>query len=94
VKPSAGGNGSGKFNIHQQDLGGWVRVFCSRSANLPDDIAVFLSTALTEWFRQHPHLVLRSVIPIQKNGDTVELHAWYEAHVFKPLGGPTAAEKK
>ncbi len=90
---SRGGNGSGKFDIHQQDMGGWVRVYSDRNANLPDDFGLFLSTALTEWFRQHPHLILRCVTPIQRDGDTVELHAWYEAHLFVPLGGPTPSDK-
>jgi hypothetical protein len=25
---------------------------------------------------------MRCIVPIQKNGDTVELHAWFDAHVF------------
>jgi len=48
---------------------------------------MFLSHALTEWFRQRPHLHLRCVAPIAKNGSTVELHAWYDQHVFRDLSG-------
>ncbi len=87
MKPKPGGNGSGKFEIDQHDMGGWVRV-CARGQNLPDDLPVFLSQALTDWFRKRPQFYLRCVIPVQRDGDTVELHAWYDAHVFAALQGP------
>jgi hypothetical protein len=85
------GNGSGKFEIGQQDMGGWVRIVPGRQ-NLPDDLAVYLSRALSDWFRQRPHLRMRCVVPVQRDGDTVELHAWYEAHLFPPLQGPKPDE--
>jgi hypothetical protein len=87
------GNGSGKFHIHQRDMGGWVRVFTDPLAAVPDDLGVFLSHALTAWFRQRPQLRLRAVVPVNKAGDTVELHAWYELGVFPDLSGeqPTPA---
>lgn len=53
-KPSHG-NGSGKFEVGQHDMGGWVRI-CAGRANLPDDLPVYLSQALSDWFRQRPHL--------------------------------------
>jgi hypothetical protein len=46
------GNGSGKFEIGQHDMGGWVRIVAGRQ-NLPEDLAVHLSSALSDWFR-HP----------------------------------------
>jgi hypothetical protein len=76
------GNGSSKGKIHTDDLGGWVRVH-AEGASLPN-LPVILSQLLTDWFRQRPQLRLRFIVPIQKDGDTVELHAWYEAHVFPP----------
>jgi hypothetical protein len=82
-----GGNGSGKFDIGHHDMGGWVRV-CAGNGNLPDDLPIFLSQALTDWFRQRPHLHLHCVVPIQQDGNTVELHAWYDAHLFPPTQGP------
>jgi hypothetical protein len=85
-KPS-GGNGSGKFSIDQHDMGGWVRI-CACGANLPDDLPVYLSQSLTDWFRKRPHFYLRCVAPIQRDGDTVELHAWYGTHLFPVLQGP------
>ncbi len=86
------GNGSGKFHtgkfvVHQQDMGGWVRVFPDAKAVLPEEAAGFLSLALTEWFRQRPHLRMRNVIAITRNGTTAELHAWYELGVFPDLTG-------
>jgi hypothetical protein len=81
------GNGSGKVNVHQQDMGGWVRVFTEPLASIPDELHVWLSHALTEWFRQRPQLRLRCVLPVTRGGDTVELHAWYDLQVFPDLSG-------
>lgn len=89
MKPKpGGGNGSGKFNLHQDDMGGWVRVFADKVASVPDDLPVFLSQALSEWFRQRPQLRMRCVVPVQRDGNTVELHAWYDAHLFPAFQGP------
>jgi hypothetical protein len=77
-----GGNGSGKFEVHSEDLGGWVRVYSDPTANLPDNYPYFLSLTLTEWFRQRPQLRMRTVIPVVKDGATMELHAWYDLVIF------------
>jgi hypothetical protein len=87
MKQKPGGNGSGKLRIDQHDMGGWVRV-SARKQNLPDNLPVYLSQALSDWFRQRPHLRLRFIVPIQRDGDTVELHAWYDAHLFPAVQGP------
>ena len=66
---------------------------CAEQRPLPRPairLAYFLSSALANWFRAHLHLRLRCVVPIQRGGDTVELHAWYDAHVFPMLQGPQA----
>ena len=83
-----GGNGSSRFNVHQDDMGGWVRVFTDHRGPLPEDFPVFLSQALSEWFRLRPNLRMRCVVPVVRDGDTVELHAWYEAHLFPAFQGP------
>jgi hypothetical protein len=83
----AHGNGSGKFNVHQQDMGGWVRVFSDELTVVPADLAVFLSHALTEWFRHRPQLTMSCVVPVARDGNTVELHAWYRLHVFPDVSG-------
>lgn len=83
MKPQ-GGNGSGKFNIHTDDMGGWVRVYTDPTAHVPDDFGMFLLSALADWLRQRPQLAMRCVVPINRNGNTVELHAWFECHVFPP----------
>jgi hypothetical protein len=87
MNPKPGGNGTGEFETGQHDMGGWVRVFGGRQ-DLPDDLPLYLSQAVTEWFRRRPHLHMRCVVPIQRDGNTVELHAWYEAHVFEQIQGP------
>jgi hypothetical protein len=81
------GNGSSRFNIHSKDMGGWVRVYPDSTASLPEDLAVYLSHALTQWFRERPQLRMRCVVPIQRDGDTVELHAWFDLGVFPDLSG-------
>jgi hypothetical protein len=77
-QPSAG---SSKFEIVQTDMGGWVRIHHA-TGPVPNDLALYLSQMLAGWFRQHPHLRLVCVVPISRNGTTVELHGWYECHIF------------
>ena len=74
------GNGSGQFKIAHRDMGGWVRVWLESGA-ASDELPAFLSHVLAEWFRQRPQLRMRVVVPIQKDGDTVELHAWFDRAV-------------
>jgi len=47
----------------------------------------YLSLALTQFFRERPQLRMRCVVPIQRNGDTVELHAWLDLCIFPDLSG-------
>ena len=95
MRQQHGGNGSGRFNVHTADMGGWVRVHTDKLAHVPDDLGTFLSASLTDWFRHRPHLRLKCVVPIQRDGTTVELHAWYEAHVFPPSAlAPTGKQSE
>lgn len=87
MNPKPHGNGSGKIDITQADMGGWVRVSSGRHEG-PEELPLFLSQALTEWFRQRPHLRMRCVVPIAREGATIELHAWYDAHLFPVYQGP------
>jgi hypothetical protein len=89
MKSQSQGNGSGKFNVHQQDMGGWVRVYTEPQASVPENLPIFLSHALTQWFRERPHLRMRNVVPVTKNGDTVELHAWFDVQVLPDKTGQT-----
>jgi hypothetical protein len=93
MNPKPRGNGSGKVNILQLDMGGWVRIY-NGTPDLPDDLGVYLSQTLADWFRQRPHLRMRCVVPISKEGTTIELHAWYEAHLFPMIQGPQAERAK
>jgi hypothetical protein len=81
------GNGSSKFNVHQDDMGGWLRVH-AEGASFPATLPLILSQCAAEWFRKRPNLRLRFIVPIQKDGDTVALHAWFDAHVFPPPQKP------
>lgn len=66
-----------RIGINQMDMGGWVRVYLGQGE--PNgELAPFLSHALNGWFRERPHLRLRFVLPVTRNGNTVELHGWYE----------------
>jgi hypothetical protein len=88
------GNGSGKFNIHSVDMGGWVRIHPDKTAHLPSDFAVFLSSALSDWFRHRPQLRMRNVVPISRDGNTVELRAWFDCHVFPSTALAPHGEQK
>jgi hypothetical protein len=76
------------------DLGGWVRVYTDERASVPEDLVVYLSQTLAEWFRQRPQLLRQCVVPVSRGGDTVELHAWYRVHVLPALQGPAPSEPR
>jgi hypothetical protein len=76
------GNGSGKFEVGANDMGGWVRVVASQTGKNVEDIGFYLAHRLSVWFRENSHLRLISVVPITKDGNTLELHGWYEQHLF------------
>lgn len=61
---AAWGNGSGRFNVHSVDMGGWVRIHTDKLAHVPDDLGMFLFSALADWFRARPQLRMRCVVPI------------------------------
>ncbi len=82
------GNGSDKMGISQQDMCGWVRIAACEHQHLPDAVHVYHSQALTEWYTQRPHLRMRCIVPVQKEGTTVELHSWYDQHLFPPPSPP------
>jgi hypothetical protein len=69
--------GTPRIGINQLDMGGWVRVYLGQG-DPTGEVACYLSHALNGWFRERPHLRLRFVLPVTRNGQTVELHAWYE----------------
>src|SRR5262249_41875787 len=78
----ASGNGSGKFDIGVHDMGGWGRVTAGSAPATADELAAYLSHRLTAWFREHLNLRLICVLPVNRDGSTVELHSWYEQHGF------------
>jgi hypothetical protein len=78
MKMPKGGNGSGKFVVGTEDMGGWTRTRADLSGPTPPDLAAYLSHHLTVWFRANQHLRIRCIVPVNRDGDTVELHAWYD----------------
>ena len=79
-----------RFEIVQEDMGGWVRVFLGRGEPT-GELGRFLSHGLTAWMRERPHLRVRFAVPINRDGDTVELHAWYDQVLFpdtSPMADP------
>jgi len=74
-------------------MGGWVRVFLGRGEPT-GEVAKFLSHGLTDWMRKRPHLRVRFVVPITRDGDTAELHAWYDQVLFpdtSPMANPESS---
>jgi hypothetical protein len=66
-----------RFQITVTDMGGWARVYL-KHGEPTGEVARFLSASLTEWMRKCPQLRVKFIVPITSNGDTAELHAWYE----------------
>ena len=75
---------SPRFEILQEDMGGWVRVYLGRGEPT-GEVARYLSHGLTQWMRSRPHLRIRFVVPITSSGDTMELHAWYDQVSFPDI---------
>jgi hypothetical protein len=80
-----------RFEIIHEDMGGWVRVFLGRGEPT-GELAKYLSHGLTAWMRIRPQLRIRFVVPVSRDGDTVELHAWYDQVLF-PDTSPMAKQE-
>ena len=78
---------SERFQIDILDFGGWVRVFLARGEPM-GPTAEFLSQSLNGWMQSNPHLRVRIIVPVTSNGDTSELHAWYDQVLFPPIESP------
>jgi hypothetical protein len=81
-----------RFETVLHDKGGWVRVFLGRGEPT-GELAPFLSDTLAAWIRARPHLRLKCIVPITRDGDTVEMHAWYEQTHF-PSSSPQKAPNR
>lgn len=81
-----------RFEIVEEHMGGRVRVLLGRGEPT-GELGKFLSHGLTDWTRKRPHLRVRFALPINWDGDTVELHAWYDQVLFPdicPMADPEA----
>lgn len=67
-----------------QDRQGWVRFSTEPRFLAHPELPVILCGTLTRWFRENSQFHLRCVLPFNKGGNTVELHAWYDLHAFPP----------
>ena len=65
------------FVIQTNDHGGWLRVFLAKGEPA-GEVAMFLSRTLNGWMIDNPKCRVRIIVPISSNGDTSELHAWYD----------------
>lgn len=81
-----------QIQVHNVDLGGWLRFFTNPDFLDHPDLPFYLSYAVVQWFRARPHLRLHFLVPVSKGGNTVELHAWYEQHLFPDKSGIRSSE--
>lgn len=65
------------FEINIEDHRGYLRVFMGRGEPT-GELAPFLSGTLARWIENNPGQRIVAVAPISRDGDTVELHAWFE----------------
>lgn len=65
------------FEINIEDHAGFLRVFMGRGEPT-GELVQFLSGTLAHWIQQNPERRILAVVPINRDGDTVELHAWFE----------------
>lgn len=66
-----------RFSIVVEKKRNWIRVFMGKGEPT-GELSRFLSDALAQWIIDNPKLRIISVAPISRDGDTVELHAWFE----------------
>jgi len=65
------------FEINIEDHMGFLRVFMGRGEPT-GELAPFLSATLANWMTANPAQRIIAVCRINRDGDTVELHTWFE----------------
>ena len=88
MKPTTRDNALEESNIRCEDMGGWLRVYAEPPIPPASDLALHLSQALTAWLSDRRHLHLCQVIPMNRGGNTVDLHCWCGIHTFPAVQGP------
>lgn len=82
-------------SIHYEERNGLVRIFTDLEFRAHPQLPLYLSQTLSHWFHEHPQFCLRDVVPINRGGDMVELHAWYDLRVFPaPSNGQTEVSSR
>lgn len=69
--------GNPRFQITVEELDGWARVKLAQGEPT-GEVARYLSDSLNAWMKKNPKLKVKHIVPITSNGDTSELHVWYE----------------
>lgn len=65
------------FEINIEDHMGFLRFYMGHGEPT-GELAPFLSGTLAQWIEKNPNQRIMAVAPISRDGDTVELHAWFE----------------
>jgi hypothetical protein len=68
----------GNVEIGFHDEGSYVRIISGPGADHAEDLPGILARALTDFFKKNPGKHLLFVVPINRDGTTVELQGWYE----------------
>jgi hypothetical protein len=76
-----GGNGSSKCFTSVTAMGpGWVVIHASQSNPPPPDMLPYvLSQTLEQWSKSQPNIRIRAALPINKDGNTIGIHVWFDA---------------
>ena len=79
-----------EVSIHYEERSGWVRIYTDAEFHPHPLLPLYLAGTLTQWFHDRPQFRVRCVVPMDREGNTVELHAWFDLHVFPtPSNGRT-----
>jgi hypothetical protein len=65
------------FEINIENHMGFLRIFMGHGEPT-GELAPFLSGTLAQWMQANSDQRIVAVAPISRDGDTVELHAWFE----------------
>lgn len=76
-----------QIQVHTADLGGWLRFFVAPESTDHPELPFYLSFAVSQWFRTRPHLRPRFLVPITREGNTIEMHVWYDQQLFPDHSG-------
>lgn len=72
-------NGSSKVTIDATNLAAdWVYFAAGKHPPPLEELPQWLNSALTDWLRERPEIVVRAVLPIIACGTLMGIHVWYD----------------